>query len=87
MILFYKHRRMYLFLHIYLIKAGTEVVEDLSLRRIDPRFRFFNHWSGIDPVLVCNPKELISSHDIIFEPLPSLLICTRIFYQSRYRSV
>ena len=46
------HRHLYYFVHTFYIKAGREVVEDLSLRRIDRIFRFFNHWRAINKTLV-----------------------------------
>ena len=87
MMLFYKHRHMYLLCISILSKQIQKSLKICHCAELTQDLDFFNHWSGIDSVLVCNPKEPISSHDIIFEPLPSLLICTHIFYQSRYRSV
>ena len=49
---FSKLHHLYYFVHISSIKAGTEVVEDLSFRRIERRFRFFYHWRAIDTALV-----------------------------------
>ena len=44
MIPFSNHHHVYYFVCISSIKAGREVVEDLSLRRIERRFRFCYHW-------------------------------------------
>ena len=39
-------------MHIYSIKSDTETFEDLSLRRIERRFRFYYHWRGFDTATV-----------------------------------
>ena len=48
MISFSNHFHMYYFVHISCIKSGREVVEDLSLRRIQQIFRFCYHWRAIN---------------------------------------
>ena len=61
---------MYSFVHIFSIKASTEVLEELSLHIIERRFRLCYQYKAINKVLVSlialnisqqNPSQLMSS--------------------------
>ena len=63
MISFSNHHYLYYFVHVFSIKASREVVEGLSLRRIQKRFQFCYHCRAINTVLICN-ITLNTSHII-----------------------
>ena len=69
MILFSNHHHLYSFVHISSIKAGTEVVEYLSLCGIKQICRFFYHCRAINTALVqlivINMCQQKNSHLII----------------------
>ena len=52
MISFSNHHRLYFFVHISSIRAGREVVEDLSSRRNEKIFLFLYNWRAIDTSLI-----------------------------------
>ena len=49
---FSSYHNLYYFVHVSFIKVVREVVEYLSLRRIEWIFRFCYHWRAIDTSLV-----------------------------------
>ena len=59
------------------IKSGTEVVEDLSLRRIKRRFRFCYHGIDIDTALVCyiELKTSEQNHSYLMISFLTIIIC------------
>ena len=63
MISFSNHHHLYSFVNISSIKAGTEVVEYLSMLIIERRFRFCYHWRDIDTALVCSVSLKISQQN------------------------
>ena len=72
MIPFSKFHHLYYFVHISSIKAGTEVVEDLSLRRIKRFFLIllslerYRYSVGTLDIIKYESAEPQSSHDLIF---------------------
>ena len=50
-------------MHISSKKSGTEVVEELTMRRFAEKIQFCYHWISIDKVLLCSIALKMSQHN------------------------